>query len=196
MRKRHSPRVGNSPAPRAVFLDRDGTIIRHVEFLTEPRQVRLLPGASKAIRLLNDRGFLVIVVTNQPTIARGMTTFEGVDAVHRVIERRLARDGARIDAFYVCPHHPDVGNAPYRRKCRCRKPNPGMLLAAMRRFRVRVDRSYMVGDSKIDVVAGRRAGVRTVLVATGPGHPRLDPLYPEKPWASVRDLSAAVRLIR
>lgn len=180
---------------RAVFLDRDGTLIRHVEFLTEPKDVRLLPGVTRAIRAMNERGFLTIVVTNQPVIARGLATFASVDAIHELIQTRLRREGAHIDAFVVCPHHPDVGNAPYRRKCRCRKPAPGMLLSAMKRFGIERSGSVMIGDAKIDVVAGKRAGVRTVLVRTGPGHPRLDVLYKEVPDATVESLESALREI-
>lgn len=153
----------------AVFLDRDGTIVREVEYLRSPQELRLLPRAGQAMRRLNEAGFAVIVVTNQSGIARGLLTEDDLEEIHTVLRRRLARRGVRVDAIYWCPHHPEASRPEYRRRCRCRKPSPGMLLRAGRELDLDLSQSYVVGDSERDVEAGRRAGCRTVLVRTGYG---------------------------
>ena len=153
----------------AVFLDRDGTIVREVEYLRSPKELRLLPRAGAAIRRLNEAGFAVVVVTNQSGIARGLLTEDDLEEIHTVLRRRLARRGARVDAISWCPHHPEAVLPEYRRRCRCRKPSPGMLVQAGRELDLDLARSYAVGDSERDVEAGRRAGCRTVLVRTGYG---------------------------
>ncbi len=181
---------------KAVFLDRDGTVVRYVERLLHPSQLRLLPGVSDAIRTLNRRGFLVILVSNQPVVARGLIEPAGVARIHDELIARLARRGAVIHAAYFCPHHPNADVKKYRVRCACRKPSPGLLLRAARKFDVDLKRSWMVGDSKIDVVAGKRAGVRTALVMTGPGHERLDKLYSDaRPDVAARRLLDIPRLI-
>ncbi len=153
----------------AVFLDRDGTLVREVEYMRSPSQLRLLPGAAEAIRRLNEAGFAVVVTTNQSGVARGLLTEADVHAIHAVLGQRLVRHRAKLDAIYYCPHHPEVGEGRYRRRCRCRKPSPGMLLRAARELELNLDRSFAVGDSERDLQAGRRAGCRTVLVRTGYG---------------------------
>ena len=156
----------------AVFLDRDGTIIREVEYLSSPEQVRLLRGAGEAIRRLNAARFAVVVTTNQSGIARGLLTEEELERIHDLLRRRLEKRGARLDAIYHCPHHPEAPRPEYRRRCRCRKPAPGMLLRAARDLTLDLGRSFAVGDSERDAAAGRRAGCRTVLVRTGYGRER------------------------
>jgi len=151
----------------AVFLDRDGTIIREVGYLRSPTQVRLLPGAAEAIRRLNQAGFAVVVATNQSGIARGLLTEEGLKLIHAALRRRLAKRGARLDAIYHCPHHPEAAAPEHRRRCRCRKPAPGMLLRAARELDLDLTRSFAVGDGERDVIAGLRAGCCTALVRTG-----------------------------
>jgi D-glycero-D-manno-heptose 1,7-bisphosphate phosphatase len=153
----------------AVFLDRDGTIVREVEYLRSPRQLRLLPRAGEAIRLLNRAGFAVVVTTNQSGIGRGLLTEEELEDIHAVLRSRLARRGARIDGIYFCPHHPEAARPEYRRRCRCRKPAPGMLLRAARELDLDLGRCFAIGDSARDIEAGRRAGCRAVLVRTGYG---------------------------
>jgi D-glycero-D-manno-heptose 1,7-bisphosphate phosphatase len=153
----------------AAFLDRDGTIIREVDYLGSPTQVRLLPRAGEALRLLNEAGLAVVVTTNQSGIARGMLTEDDLERIHLVLEERLAHRGARLDGIYYCPHHPDVGEKLHRIRCRCRKPSPGMLERAARELDLELSQSYAVGDGARDVEAGRRAGCRTVLVRTGHG---------------------------
>jgi len=153
----------------AVFLDRDGTIIREADYLRSPAQVRLLPRAGAAIRRLNEEGLAVVVTTNQSGIARGILTEEDLEDIHRTLHARLARHGARLDGVYYCPHHPEIGRKGYKLRCRCRKPAPGMLQRAAQELDLDLSASYAVGDSPRDVQAGRRAGCRTVLVRTGYG---------------------------
>jgi len=147
----------------AVFLDRDGTIIEHVHHLTDPNAVRLIPGAAQGIRSLREQGFLVVVVTNQSVIGRGLLDDAGLAAIHLVMSSMLAREGAAVDAIYYCPvappaKHPD------------RKPAPGMLLRAAAELAIALSDSWMVGDSISDVQAGRNAGCfGSILVRTGLG---------------------------
>ena len=156
------------PRP-AVFLDRDGTIIREVGYLRSPTQMRLLPRAAEAIKRLSQAGYAVIVVTNQSAIARGMLREHDLEAIHVALRRRLARRGAHLDATYYCPHHPEAVLPEYRRSCRCRKPAPGMLLRAARQLGLDLKRSFAVGDGERDLAAGIRAGCGAVLVRTGYG---------------------------
>jgi D-glycero-D-manno-heptose 1,7-bisphosphate phosphatase len=152
---------------RAVFLDRDGTLMEDVDYLSAIDQVALFPWTVDALRLLTRAGFLTVVVTNQSGIARGLLTEDFVRDTHEELSRRLARGGARIDAFYFCPHHPEAAIERYRRRCRCRKPEPGMLEDAARDLSIDVSRSWMVGDRWIDVAAGNAGGAGAVLVTSG-----------------------------
>jgi D,D-heptose 1,7-bisphosphate phosphatase len=149
---------------KAVFLDRDGTINRYVGFLTDIGQFELLPGVSEAIKAINQSGYLAIVATNQPVIARGEVTFSQLDEIHDKMETLLGRDGAYLDGIYFCPHHPDrgfPGEVPELKiDCDCRKPKPGMLLKAARDFNIDLSQSYMVGDDDKDVLTGRNAGCK------------------------------------
>ena len=153
----------------AVFLDRDGTIIREADYLRSVAQLRLLPGAAAAIRRLNEAGLVVVVTTNQSGIARGLLTEADLSKINEALSKRLSAHRAIIDAIYFCPHHPEVGKPPYRRRCRCRKPAPGMLLRAAKDLDLDLARSFSVGDSERDLAAGRKVGARTVLVRTGYG---------------------------
>lgn len=154
---------------KTVFLDRDGTINEEVNYLYRPEDLRLLPMAAEAIRLWNDHGFRVVVVTNQAGVARGYYQKSDVERLHQYMNQVLGEKGAHIDAFYYCPHHPEHGIGPYKITCRCRKPGTGMLEAADRDFPVDKARSYMVGDKWLDTQAGARFGLRTALVGTGYG---------------------------
>ena len=156
-------------AKGAVFLDRDGTIIRQVDLMHEVSQLRLLPGAATAIRILNEKGLLVVVVTNQPAVARGVASEQEIKLVHEELNRRLQARGAHIDAFYFCPHHPNATLEQYRTTCPCRKPEPGMILRAAEEYGLDLSRSVMIGDTTQDILAGNRAGVHTILVRTGHG---------------------------
>ena len=160
---------GHLGTPRpAVFLDRDGTINRHISFLSRPDQIELLPRAAEAIRLLNERHIPVIVVTNQPVIARGEVTREGLAEIHGRLATLLAENGAYVNDIFYCPHHPDGGFAgelaALKIPCSCRKPAPGLLLQAATRYNIDLSRSVMIGDRATDVEAGRRAGCKTALI--------------------------------
>ena len=150
-------------AAAAVFLDRDGVLIRERGFVTEPAQLSLLPGAAGALALLRRRGFRLVVVTNQSGIARGLLTEGDLARIHADLLTRLraAHPEAFWDALYFCPHHPREGRPPYRTDCACRKPRPGMLLKAAAEHGLDPGRSWMVGDSARDLEAGRAAGCRT-----------------------------------
>jgi D-glycero-D-manno-heptose 1,7-bisphosphate phosphatase len=154
---------------RAVFLDRDGTINEEVGYLSSLDQLKLLPCSAEAIRMLNQLGIKVIVVTNQSGVARGYFGENFVNELHGFLQEKLRTEEAHIDAFYYCPHHPTEGPSPYRQQCSCRKPEAGMLLQASRDLHVDLSRSYMVGDMMKDVQAGRKAGTKGILVMTGYG---------------------------
>jgi len=180
----------------AVFLDRDGTIIRHVELMHRIDQLKILPGSSKAIRLLNESGIPVFVVTNQPVVARGISTEQQVRQVHEELVRRMAKRGAKIDGIYFCPHHPDATLEQYREKCACRKPEPGMIFEAAEENGIDLKNSVLIGDTTQDVETGRRAGVRTILVETG--HGGKDPWqYDATPdWKAKNLLEAAQKWLK
>lgn len=154
---------------RAVFLDRDGTINVERGFLHRPEELRFIPGAVQAIRLLNEAGFRVIVVTNQSGIARGYFDEAAVIRLHRYMDSELSRFGAAIDAYYFCPHHPEYSSDDNGKRCRCRKPLPGMLLKATADFFLDLPASFIIGDKIADVQAGLNAGCRAILVRTGYG---------------------------
>jgi len=149
---------------KAVFLDRDGTINKDAGFLTDINDLELIPGAADAIKKINRSGFLAIVVTNQPVIARGELSFEQLQEINNKLETLLGKEGAYIDGLYFCPHHPDKGFAgerpAYKTVCSCRKPEPGLLLKAAKDFNIDLSESYMIGDSSRDVQAGHTAGCR------------------------------------
>ena len=149
----------------AVFLDRDGTLIEDVGYLTRLAEVKLLPGAPEALRRLRSAGFLLIVVTNQSAVARGLLTEHRLQRIHQSIQEALREHGAEVDDFFYCPHLPDADVQRYNRNCTCRKPEPGMLLEAARKWNIDLRRSYTVGDSERDMEAGKRAGCRTILLA-------------------------------
>ncbi len=158
--------------PRAaVFIDRDGTLVREIGHLNRPEQIELLPGAAAAVRRLNRAGRLAIVATNQPVVARGEVSLEGLEAIHACMESGLGAEGAYLDGLYVCPHHPDrgfPGEVPALKiECDCRKPGTGLIDAACRDMGIDRGVSWMVGDTTADIETGRRSGLRTVLVRTG-----------------------------
>ena len=146
----------------AVFLDRDGVVNYEVNLLSKPEQVQLIPGAAEAIRYINASGFLAIIVTNQPVIARNLCDLTDLKYIHDWLETLLGRQHAYLNAFYFCPHHPDAGYPEERKEykivCNCRKPAPGMLLQAAADWNIDMAHSYMIGDSQRDIQAGERAG--------------------------------------
>ncbi|HEY3384190.1 MAG TPA: HAD family hydrolase [Vicinamibacterales bacterium] len=153
----------------AVFLDRDGTVIEEVGYLNRLDRVAFFPWTVDAIRVLNESGFLVVVVTNQAGVARGYFEDAFVKETHAFIDGRLRGGRARIDAYYYCPHHPDGLVPEFTRPCECRKPKPGLIHRAARDLDIDLAHSFVVGDRWLDVELGRAAGTRTVLVRTGYG---------------------------
>lgn len=153
---------------KAIFLDRDGVINRHIGFLRHIDDFELIEGVSDAIRLINQSGYLAVVVTNQPVIARGEVTWDELHEIHRKMETLLGKDGAYIDGLYICPHHPDKGfegeRPEYKFDCDCRKPKPGLLLKAALDFNIDLSQSYMIGDNSTDVEAGQSAGCKEAIL--------------------------------
>ena len=153
---------------KTIFLDRDGTINKHIGFLNDISQFELLPGVIEAIKKINESGYLCIVITNQPVIARGEVTFEELDTIHNKMETLLGFEGAYIDGLYFCPHHPHKGydgEVPELKiDCDCRKPKPGMLLKAAEDFNIDLNQSWMIGDGENDIIAGKNAGCKTALI--------------------------------
>lgn len=153
---------------KAVFLDRDGTINKYVGFLRDIDDFELIDGVAEAIKKINAYGYLSIVVTNQPVIARGEVSFEKLDQIHNKMETLLGKEGAYLDFIYYCPHHPHKGYEGERLElkfdCECRKPKPGMLLKAAEDFNIDLSQSWMIGDDENDVKAGIAAGCKTVLI--------------------------------
>jgi len=179
----------------AVFLDRDGTIIKQVELVHKPSELKIFPGAAEAIKIFNKLGYVTIIVTNQPVVARGIIRPKEVDHIHAVLIDRLGKKGAKIDAAYFCPHHPLANVKKYRMVCKCRKPSPGMILNAAKDWNIDLKKSFLIGDSTQDVLAGNRAKVNMILVRTG--HGVKDPWQHEgKPDFIVKDLKNAARIVK
>jgi histidinol-phosphate phosphatase family protein len=180
-----------------VFLDRDGTMNREVDHLRSPDQLELLPGVQQAIKRLNASEYRCCVVTNQPVIARGECSVEGLRQIHNKMETLLGREGAYVDRIYYCPHHPDKGFAGERPEfkvdCDCRKPKTGMIDRAARDFNVARARAWLIGDTTVDMETARRAGLKSILVETG--YAGLDYRAWATPDAIVPDLDAAVSFI-
>ena len=179
-------RIMSAPGPslaRAVFLDLYGTVAREVGYINHPDRFRLHDFSGEAIRLLNDAGYRVFVATNQSGIARGYFTEDVLNEVHGRLVRRLAREGARVEAVYYCPHLPPVGGAAV---CDCRKPLPGMLTRAAREHEVDLASSWMAGDMITDVETGHAAGARGILLRTGYGRGQIE--YQQHRWRTQPDL--------
>ena len=160
-----------SQKQKAIFLDRDGVINKHIGFLHKSEEFELIPGVIEGIKAINKSGYLAIVVTNQPVIARGECTFEELQKIHDKMETELGKEGAFLDAIYICPHHKDKGfegeRPDYKFDCDCRKPKPGLLLQAAKDFNIDLSQSYMIGDNVTDVESGKNAGCKdSILVET------------------------------
>ena len=185
----------------AVFLDRDGVLNEDVHLLTRADQVRVFESVPRALRLLREAGFKLVVISNQTVVARGMITEEEVVRLQAQMERLIAEAGGpALDGFYFCPHHPNATLTAYRVVCQCRKPQAGLLRRAAQEQNLDLKSSFMVGDRPSDVIAGMRAGCRTVQVRTGrhweppieTGEPPGEPVRPEYICA---DLQAAAEWI-
>lgn len=153
---------------KAFFLDRDGTLNVNVGLLTDIEQLELIPGTAEAVRRINQSGYLAILITNQPAIAKGMVSLSELKQIHDKLETLLGNEGAYLDAIYYCPHHPDKGfegeRIEYKIECDCRKPKPGMILKAAKEYHISLSDSYMVGDAERDITSGNAAGCTTVYV--------------------------------
>jgi D-glycero-D-manno-heptose 1,7-bisphosphate phosphatase len=186
---------GGGPARSrpAVFLDRDGTLNREVNYLSDPAEFAWLPGSRRAIARLNQAGLAAVVITNQSGIARGLFDERTLESIHARMHATLADAGARLDGVYFCPHHPDFGSPPYRAHCGCRKPLPGLLERAARELQLDLTRSWVVGDSGRDLAAGAALNLPGLLVETGQGRAQASQLSAAgEVFEAVPDLAAAV----
>lgn len=177
-----------------LFVDRDGTLVEEVGYLRRLEDMRLLPGAARAVRTATEAGHPVVVVSNQSGVARGLIDEAFLEAAAQRLEALLAAEGGRLLAQYYCPHHPD-GHPPYNLDCPHRKPRPGMLLRAAREHGLRLEGAWMVGDRPSDLETGAGLGVRPVLVRTGYGHEAeaaLPPDFAARGGLVCDDLAAAV----
>jgi D-glycero-D-manno-heptose 1,7-bisphosphate phosphatase len=157
----------------AVFLDRDGTMVREVGYLGRAEDLHWFPWTVEAIRLLRRAGFLICVTTNQGGIGLGLFSETFLQQLHRTMDEHLARAGAAVDGWFYCPHHPRAVIAEFAIDCECRKPNPGMIRQAVRQFDIDPSRSFVIGDKQIDVGLAEQTGTRGVLVRTGQGEEEL-----------------------
>ena len=180
---------------RAVFIDRDGTLVREKHYLADPDQLELYPGSLEALRLLRSTGLALILVSNQSGVARGLFPEAQVAVIHSRLAAMLAQARVALDGVYYCPHHPQAAVAAYRRDCDCRKPRPGMLLAAARDHDLELAGSWVVGDKRDDIELGRTLGLGALLVRTGHGRNAAQGLEPGEALAVCDDLLAAARWI-
>lgn len=191
------PRAHRSGQPgtvsRAALLDRDGVVIMDTGYVASPEEVKLIPGAARAIRELREQGWRVAVVTNQSGVARGLITEEDLERINTRMEELLAAEGAELDALYYCPHHPkSAASSRYLSACPCRKPAPGLLRQAALDLAIDLRHSWLVGDKPSDIAAGQAAGCRTVLVGD---HPDARAAPEMKPDVRAPSLLAALPLI-
>ena len=178
---------------RAVFIDRDGTISEEVGYVNHISRFRLFPYAAQAIQLLNQRGWLAIVITNQAGVARGYFDEDLVQEIHRRMNADLQSKGARLDQIYYCAHHPSSGEPPYRVWCDCRKPQPGLINKAAEEFSINLAQSWMIGDRYSDIELARNAGVKSGFVLTGYGRGAWE--HQHRNWEHQPDLIAENLLI-
>ena len=181
----------------AVFIDRDGTINEDIGYVSSPGELIIYPFAAEAVRLVNDSGMKAIVITNQSGVARSLYTERTLTAIHDRLTGELALAGARLDAIYYCPHHPEIGDETYRKRCGCRKPRPGLLRRAALDHEIDLAASYVIGDKASDINLAAEVGAVGVLVLTGYGREtlRARDRRPCSPVIVADDLLEAVRLI-
>lgn len=168
-----------------VFLDRDGTVSEEVGYVNHLSRFQLFPFTAQAIKKLNQANLKAILITNQAGVARGYFTEDLIGHVHNKLEQTLARDQARLDGIYYCPHHPTAGKPPYRADCLCRKPNPGLIEQAAKDHNIDLSRSFMVGDKYTDISLAKRVGVKGVMVLTGYGLGEFE--YQRQGWPAMPD---------
>ena len=172
---------------KAVFIDRDGTMAKDVPYCSRPEDFELLPNVAEGIKLLNKHGFKIVVVTNQSGISRGYFSEETLAAIHDKMQCELAKHGARVDAIYYCPHHPDDN-------CECRKPKPRMLLQAASDLNIDLGQSYVIGDNDMDIAMGKNVGCKTILIAQGGKQRKSDKEAPHADYVAP-SVSAAAQWI-
>jgi len=186
-----------STPQRAVFIDRDGTLNAEVNGLVSADQLKLLPGTAKAIQTLNHHGYRVVLVTNQPVVAKGFCTEADIQKIHNKLETLLGEEHAFLDRIYYCPHHPEKGFAGERAElkieCSCRKPNPGMVLQAVEELNLDLGASWFIGDTTTDIQTAKNAGVRSILVKSG--HAGRDGKHNVEPDFAFETLAAAAEWI-
>lgn len=180
-----------------VFIDRDGTLNEDTGYISHPDGLILYPFAADAVRLINQAGLKVIVVTNQSGVARGLYSEETLRQIHAKMSDELSKKGARLDSVYYCPHHPEFGDRQYRLDCDCRKPRPGMLIRAAREHQIDLSRSYVIGDKASDIRLASNVGARGVLVLTGFGKATVEQpdRWPCEPYAVAENLLAAAYVV-
>lgn len=169
---------------KAVFLDRDGTLNPDPGYISNPDDFNIFPGAGEALARIQQAGYLLILITNQSGIARGLITPQQLDQIHEKLQKQLLVSGARLDAIYHCPHHPDYPPVKGQSDCNCRKPRPGMILQAIKDHNIDVNRSYMIGDRSSDIKIALATGVQPLLIA-------LNPLPDYKTTPTFADLASA-----
>ena len=183
---------------KAILIDRDGTINEDVGFITQLYQLRLYNFAAESIKLINEAGRHAIVITNQSGIARGLFNEDFLLRLHERMESLLSREGARIDAYYYCPHHPEFGAPPFRQNCDCRKPKPGMIRKAARDFKLDLKECYVIGDRYRDIEMAYAAGAHSVMIMSGYGRAEYlskHDSWPQQPEHVAENLLEAVKWI-
>lgn len=176
---------------KAVFLDRDGTINEDVNYLNHPDQIELISGAAEGIKLLSDNDFIVVVITNQSGVARGIIEEENLPLIKERLCSLLEEKGARIDGYYYCPHYPEGKVEKYAVKCDCRKPESGMLRQAAEDLDIDLKESYVVGDKSCDVVLGKNVGAVSIMVKTGYGESEAENCKPSPDYTADNLFDAA-----
>ena len=180
---------------KAVFLDRDGTIVEDVGYMNSPQQIQFISGSIEAIKKLNDAGYKVIIITNQAGVAHGLVTEDMLQSIDKALHKGLLHGGAHLDAIYYCPHHPEHGVYPYKQACECRKPHPGLILKAQKQFDLDLSQSFMIGDKATDIEAGKSAGTKTIMVMTGRGQEEKANLKNQPDYFADNLLAAAKSLL-
>lgn len=179
---------------QAIFLDRDGVLIQRHDLTWKKEQMRLSPRIVHILKSFNRQGVPVIVITNQPVVARGWISEDGVDELHNILQNRLKKQGAFIDKFYFCPHHPEATLEKYRQKCACRKPGISLIKKAAKEFNIGLEKSFFIGDMTQDIVAGKCAKMKTILL-TNSGYKGNDGKFDAKPDYKEPTLASALTMI-
>jgi D-glycero-D-manno-heptose 1,7-bisphosphate phosphatase len=154
---------------KACFLDRDGVLIEEVNYLSSPSQIHIFENSYKALKLLKDNGYIIIIITNQAGVARGYFDEDNIQTIHNEIDRLLSIENLIIDKYYYCPHHPEGTVEKYSIKCNCRKPAPGLIHQAVKDFNIDLKQSFLIGDKMSDINSAKNAGCFSILVKTGHG---------------------------